>query len=257
MSDRFWAALSAIATAAAFFVVAWQSILTRHALKVARDALLDGARARLDDQAPAVAVRLEEPVWPLLAWSQQGMPVNPWPNGHSWHFPRNTWERTVLQAVVVVENLSDRRLQVSFDGDLVVEEDNRPRPARQLLVEPRRGDTGGEVRVYLQNNFTAEELAENWSASEAGEPLPHRVTGIVTVHDDRDNGVTDTWQLELTGCPLQPDPERGSVWQFVPYSMTEGPGVRSLQYELQPPRQRTYWVSRKQGQELPRPLLPA
>ncbi|WP_395367009.1 hypothetical protein ACHGLA_36390 [Streptomyces sp. YH02] len=75
--------------------------------------------------------------------------------------------------------------------------------------------------------------------------LPHSVHGIVTVHDDRDNGVVDTWSMTLTGCPLQPDPNRGSVWIVAPDDIDGRSGRRHLDYDLLPPRERTYWVSRR------------
>ncbi|MBT2439777.1 hypothetical protein J7E93_06505 [Streptomyces sp. ISL-36] len=260
MNEVAWTAISAVATALAFVAVAWQSILTRRALAIAQTAALDTARARLDNGAPAVTVRLEAPIWPPLAGTAHGMPCNPWPRGHNFHFPNQEWEPTVLQAVAVVENLSGRRVEVRFDGDLIEDQDNRPVPATTpVLVPAQNSATGasGEHRVYLQRSFSAKQLAENYEARKAGRELPHRVTGSITVHDDRDNGVEDTWSLTLTGCPLQPHENLGSVWVTVPHHITEGTGLRSLQYDLLPPRRRTYWVSRRGGVELGEPRTAA
>jgi hypothetical protein len=84
-------------------------------------------------------------------------------------------------------------------------------------------------------------------------PLPHRATGTIGVQDDRDNGVIDTWTLNLTGCPIQPQETLGSVWITVPYHIIAGPGLRSPEYDLLPPRRRSYRISRRDGLELPNP----
>jgi hypothetical protein len=86
MSEVHWTGVSAAATAvaalislAALLAVAWQSFLTRTGVDVSQAVLLAGDRVRLDDRAPEVSVRLEEPAWPLLAWSHVGMTCTPWP----------------------------------------------------------------------------------------------------------------------------------------------------------------------------------
>lgn len=212
MSEVQWTEVSAAATAvtavislAALLAVAWQSFLTRSGVDVSQAVLLAGDRGRLDDRAPEVSVRLEEPTWPLLAWSHLGMPCNPWPNNHDWHFPEREDQRTVFQAAVVLENLSNRAVEARFEGDFAVAaEDNRVLRAPSPIIVPARDDAGtaGQVRVFLQAEFTAKELSENYEAREQGRPLPHQAAGTISVRDDRDNGTTDTWDLSLTGCPI-------------------------------------------------------
>ncbi|MFD3504579.1 hypothetical protein [Streptomyces sp. NPDC058678] len=126
------------------------------------------------------------------------MPCNPWLQGHTWHFPEQQEgaNRLVLQQVLVLENLSDRRVQARFDGDLVVAEvDRRPTAAGVIVLEP--GETSPDV--YLQREFTIKELSENFTAKQAGQELPHKVLGTVTAEDDRDNGSTDRLDLVLIG----------------------------------------------------------
>lgn len=259
MSEDFWTALSAIATAAAFIAVAWQSVLTRQALKVAQEALatsetvaLDAARVRLDAEAPDVSVTVIGAEWPPMAWTPTGMPVNAYPAGHEWHFPAGQDERLVLQARIRVENRSPVHLSIEYSGDLYVEADHRPLPAPARLL-PR---SSSNDNLYLQKAFTIGELAENYAAQQAGEPLPHRVKGTITVNDPRDNGVTDTWELDLTGWPVQPNEQRAGIWSVVGPHAIEGSGSRALLYNLQPPRQRTYWISRAHQQQLPEPKFP-
>ncbi|MFJ8010622.1 hypothetical protein [Streptomyces fagopyri] len=252
MSETSWVALGSIGTILAFGVVAWQGYLTRQALKVSQLMTVDAIRSRLDSQAPKVTLQLSPPPWEPLAATNMGMPVNPWPPGHTWHFPaeQEGSNRVVLQQILVLENLSDRRVQARFDGDLVVADaDRRPAAADVILLEP------GEVSrdVYLQGEFTIKELSENYTAKQVGQELPHRVVGTVTVEDDRDNGCTDRWDLALTGCPVEPVPDREGLWIIAPFHLTEGPGLRTLTYSLLPPRQRIHWISRTRGIQLPSP----
>ncbi|MER7196703.1 hypothetical protein CG723_41030 [Streptomyces sp. CB01635] len=248
MPEIVWTATSAIATTAALWVIAWQAILTRRGVDIQSAVALDSARARLDSQAPDVVVQLEDPSWPPLAWSHMGLPVNPWPNGQIWYFPEKEHERIVLQTEVIVRHFYSGRLEVTFAGDLVDDHDGRARRAQPVLLA---GD--GEHSVLLHKDFTIKQLSENYHAQQEGRCLPHRVQGTVTVHDGRDNGVTDTWSLDLTGCPIQPHESRDGAWVVVPDHLTDGTGLRSLVYIRRPARRRTYWISRQDGLELPAP----
>ena len=252
MSDTFWVALSSIGSTAAFGVLAWQGYLNAASLKVSQLMTADAIRSRLDSQAPSIRLTLSPPPWEPFAWNSSGMPCNPWPQRHTWHFPaeQEGSNRLVLQQVLVLENLSDRRLEARFEGDLVVVDDNtRPSAPGVMVLEP--GDRSPEV--YLQRDFTIKELSENFVAREAGEELPHRVLGAVMVADDRDNGSTDRWDLSLTGCPVEPVPDRDGLWTIAPWHITEGSGLRTLDYSLLPPRQRIHWVSRARQIQLPAP----
>lgn len=259
MSDTPWIALGAIGSTLGFGVIGWQAFLTAQqgrqngeTLKIAQLIATEAIRARLDGQAPAVTVKLSPPPWEPLAWTPNGMPINNWPHGHTWHFPKDQdgSNRIVLQQTLVAENRSDSRVQVKFDGDLVIPDSGRrPHPAGMLIMEA--GDKTAEV--YLQRDFTIKELAENYAARQAGQELPHKVTGTVTVDDDRDNGSTDQWNLLLTGCPVEPVPDHDGLWRIVPFHIQLGEGLRNLDYSLLPARQRTHWVSRSQGIKLSDP----
>jgi hypothetical protein len=253
MSDTFWVALGSIGGTLGFAAIAWQASLMRADGKTNRLIAADYVRARLDLQAPAVTVQLDGPQWPpYAAPSLGGMPVSPWPADKTWHFPaeQDGANRIYLQQQIIVVNETQRRIQVRFDGDLFTPDaDKRIRPTGILIVFPGQRVTN----VYLQKQFTVKEMAENYAAREAGDDLPHAATGTVTVDDDRDNGSTDVWQLRLTGCPVQPVPDRDGLWQITPYHITAGEGLRSLDYELLPSRKRTYWISRAKQVALPDP----
>ncbi|MGW6796633.1 hypothetical protein [Streptomyces chartreusis] len=251
MSETFWVALGSISTTLAFGFVAWQAYLTRKALKVSQLMNADAIRSRLDSQAPGVTLKLTPPPWEPQAWKPTGMPCSTWPPRHTWHFPadQDGANRLVLQQVLVLENLSDRRVQARFDGDLVVADENRrPAAAGVILLEP--GETSQDV--YLQQDFTIKELSENFTAKQAGQEPPHKVRGTVTVEDDRDNGITDRWEL-VTGCPVEPVPDRDGLWMIAPWHLTEGSGLRTLDFSLLPSRQRIHWISRTSGIQLPDP----
>ncbi|MFE5030031.1 hypothetical protein ACFRAO_43800 [Streptomyces sp. NPDC056656] len=252
MSDTFWVALGSIGGTLAFGGVVWQGYLTRASLKVSQLMTADAIRSRLDSQAPGVTLKLSPPPWEPQAWNSTGMPCNTWPQGQTWHFPaeQEGANRLVLQQVLVLENLSDRQVEARFDGDLVVaDEDRRPSAVGVVVLEP--GERSREI--YLQGDFTIKELSENFRAKEGDQELPHKVLGTVTVADDRDNGSTDRWDLVLTGCPVEPVPDREGLWTIAPWHLTEGSGLRTLGYSLLPTRQRIHWVSRARGVRLPAP----
>lgn len=212
----------------------------------------DAIRSRLDSQAPAVKITMNEPPWEPLAASSHGMPVNPWPPEQTFHFPaqQEGQYRIALQQMLVVQNASDRRIQVRFDGDLlIVDENKRPVAAEVMLLEPE----GESPQVFLQKEFTIKELSENYLAKQAGQALAHKVLGTITVEDDRDNGSTDRWDLVLTGCPIVPVPDRDGLWHVARYNIVEGSGLRTLEYSLLPSRQRIHWISRAKGIQLNAP----
>jgi hypothetical protein len=152
----------------------------------------------------------------------------------------------MLMAQVMVSNRSDRPVRVQYDGDMLVLDEGGFRvPAPVMLVE-----AGIEVQVFVAGSFSIAEYAENFAARTAGERLPYRVAGTVAVHDDLDAGVTDTWTLDLSGCPVVPDPLRDGVWMLAPEPIRGGGRREALEYELLPPRQRTYWASRSAVREL-------
>ncbi|GAB7111101.1 hypothetical protein JCM4814A_94200 [Streptomyces phaeofaciens JCM 4814] len=242
-SETFWTAVGALGTMLALFVVAWQSVLTRASLRITRQMAADSIRSRLDSQAPEVTLALDDPIWEPQAWNSTGMPCGSWPPGQTWHFPeqQDGSNRLVLQQIAVVQNLSQRRVQVRCEGDLVVaDNDNRPVRAGVFLVDPG----GRSPELYLQRDFTIKQLADNHAARESGRELPHRAVASVTVEDDRDNGTTDRWDLLLTGCPVEPVAGRDALWTIAPYHLTEGPGLRTLTYSRLPSRQRIHWISR-------------
>ncbi|MBY8868710.1 hypothetical protein [Streptomyces sennicomposti] len=260
MTDT-WGIAAAVATSASALFVAWQAGETRRSTNISQHALtssqavaLDAARGRLDDQAPQVEVHLTpETAWPPLGPSA-GWP-QPWPPAQEWHFPRDEDTLLALRVTVHVTNHSDRPVHATFEGDLYhpyVEGADRPtRMDRRLLLDP-----GQSVAADLRKHFPLKDWAENHRAytEETGD-RPAQALALVRVHDDRDNGVIDSWELALSGAPIQPDPERAGVWRLTP-PMPDESALRCVDFELQPPRVRTYWLSRSKNMPLPEPAYP-
>jgi hypothetical protein len=72
------------------------------------------------------------------------------------------------------------------------------------------------------------------------------IKGEVEVDDGFDNGVTDTWQVTLTGFPLQPVPDEDASWQ-IGRLVPEQPPLMAEVSQLR----RTYWRSKQRQIELP------
>ncbi|MFD6327639.1 hypothetical protein ACFWOL_33585 [Streptomyces sp. NPDC058442] len=260
MTDS-WGIAAAVATSASALFVAWQAGETRRATKISQNALksaqtvaLDAARSRLDDQAPQVAVHLSDAAWPPLG-SSSGWP-QPWPAVQAWHFPRDEDVLLALRVTLHVTNHSNRPVHVTFQGDLYqpyVEGADRPtRMDRRLLLEPE-----SSVKADLRKHFPLKDWAENHRVyTEGSGERPAQALGLVRVHDDRDNGVIDSWELKLSGFPIEPDPDRAGVWHLTHPTLDES-ALRCVDFALQPLRVRTYWLSRSKEVPLPDPVYPS
>jgi hypothetical protein len=66
------------------------------------------------------------------------------------------------------------------------------------------------------------------------------VTGTITVHDSRDNGIADSWGSKLTGRRLRHHESRTSVCLIDTDTASEAP-----EFVSHPPYKRTYWSSRR------------
>lgn len=66
------------------------------------------------------------------------------------------------------------------------------------------------------------------------------------VDDGFDNGVSDSWQITLTGIPLQPVPGEDASWQIGKSTPEQLPIVAESRK-----LRRTYWRSKELRLELP------
>ena len=105
-----------------------------------------------------------------------------------------------------------------------------------------------KLAYFLTATFTLSQWAENWASHQAGTPFPHFVDGCVIAGDDRDEGVVDTWPLDLAAWPIQPAAEAGA-WQLT-VGMASSDWFRIA---IRPLRERSYWISQRRKIALPEP----
>ena len=250
-----WEAVSAVAgsvSAVGIVFLGFQVSEARRARGVSEVAAYNDARGRMDDAAPRVEVHVEPAGWPPLGPSSVGTP-QPYPPATEWHFPQRQDQHLLLQTGVVVTNRSESTVYVQFEGDLweVDSPDGRPRRMRpEMLLGP-----GEAVRTLMRGGISLKQWSEIDARVRGGEQLGEPVvSATITVHSDADEGVVDVWKPWLTGTPIAEDPSRGSVWRLTPPPIDGGDhGDWCLSYDLQPPRHRSYWLSREQGEPLREP----
>lgn len=248
-----WEAVGAIAESISALGIGFVAIQIAEARKsrgLSEVVAYNDTKAQLDARAPRVEVHLDPPVWPPLGGSQ-GVP-QPYPGGTEWHFPQRQDHQLQLQAAVTVTNRSEASVRVTFEGDLWEADapDGRTRRMRsEMLLGPHEA-----VTALLRGGLSVKQWSEIDGRVRAGEDVDPVVTATITAHDDADNGVVDAWKLWLTGTPVAEDPARGSVWRLTPPPPFAGEhGEWCQQYDIQPVRRRTYFVSRIDGRELAAP----
>jgi hypothetical protein len=231
---------------------------SRTALGLSEAAVYNDTRARMEAAAPRVEVHVAPPVWPPCGDSPSGGTPQPYPAATEWHFPRNQGNGLLLQTTVTVTNRSQSTVHAAFEGDLWESDvpDGRPRRMRpQMLLGP-----GEAVTAQLCGGMSVREWADVDARVRAGQAVDPAVRAVITVHDDADEGVVDVWRPYLTGTPIAEDPDRGSVWRLTPPPIAEAGGRHGdwcQQYDLQPSRRRSYWLSREDERELVAPAVSA
>lgn len=254
-----WDIATAVGTAGSAIFVAFQAFYTRRAIIVSHAAIqpaqtvaIEATRARMDIGAPNLRISLHiEQNRYLVQSSTTGGFAQPVVAGQEWHFPGRAGEPITLQVVATVANLGNESARVSFYGPIRQHSDTEPQPSppAPMMIEPNQ-----EIVYYIEAKFTAEQWAENWRTRQQNNDTPH--FGIVTIEcrDQRDQGVTDTWHLRLTGCPIEPTPSKDALWR----QTRQQPGADSrddavVSFDPDPPRKRTYWISRSRNVALPLP----
>ncbi|MEU6367426.1 hypothetical protein ABZ876_17235 [Streptomyces sp. NPDC046931] len=238
---------SAAAAAVATGLVAWQARLARRANASAHAVVIDSAKARLDAEAPDLDVRVLAPEWPPLHDANDS--TSHLAGDTVWSLPGDEEKTLVWTLPVDLANRGTRDVEVSISGDIrPVTELADPawhpgQPIEDFLMPARE-----PYRFHLQGTLTLRQCADNWGAREQGRPLPHRIAGVVSATDRRDEGVTDRWELVMTGCPIEPVPETEDQWRLTADSVV--PQWKILTVEPVA-RERTYWISRRRGVKYP------
>jgi hypothetical protein len=246
-SANVWPIAAVIVAAVAGAIVAWQAWETHRTTNVSQQALvasaalaIDGARARLDQDAPRIDVYVEgvSLLNPGLL-DMAGDQIEP---GGRWNLSEDAARPLQVQARVKVRNLmSDRTTHLKVTGLHALAKHS----GTEILLLPKTEQT-----YFLTATFTLGQWAENWESRRAKQPVPNVAEGCVISGDDRDEGVVDRWPLRLAAWPIEPDGNSDGIWQ-----LTGGTaGTDWFSIAMRPLRERSYWIS--QSRDVPLPDLP-
>ena len=239
-----WTIAAVVVAGLAAAIVAWQAWETHRTTSLAQQALrashslaIDSARSRLDQNAPRVDVYVEG-----VSAAPANTPGSRGGQGGRWALPQDDAQLLRVQAEVVVTNsMQDRTIHLEVQGL----HGATPHADREVLL-----DRPEKLSYFLAAELALSQWAENWEARQTGKPLPHVAEGRVISRDDRDEGVVDTWRLHLAAWPIEPAEGSGGTWQ-----MTGRTADRDwFQMDFRPLRERKYWISQRDGIEMPDPV---
>jgi hypothetical protein len=245
-SPQMWTIAAVVVAALGTAVVAWQSWETHRSTDLGQRSLeasyslaIDGARTRLDQDAPRIDVYVEQ-VSVLPSGFANG-PGSQTDSGARWCLPGDATRSLRVQARVRVINLmNDRTIHLKVKGM----HDQTMRADTEVLLVP-----AAKPLYFLTATFTLGQWAENWESQQTGKAPPHVVEGSVIAGDDRDEGVVDTWPLRLAAWPIQPAGHTGGTWQLT--SVTAGNDWCDI--AIRPLRERSYWISQRNNIPMPEP----
>jgi len=263
------ALVAAVGTA---LIVAWQALETARAasaaekgLSGARDSLLvsqvlavEAERRRLDADAPRLLVRVNEPEWPPRVYVHfVGAEPAQLPQGDKFRLPKDGRRLLTLRADGFIRNEGDRTIRVSLHGMRVRDHAAMEGPK----WEPKWTEAGNRdvdiapdsVELFrFEDVRQASEWIANTEAAERSEPPPSTGVGVVVANDGNDNGIIDTWEVELAGRPFVRIEGEDGGWHLHHDLITgKGPMVAQVR-----PRVRSYWRSKQRQQKLPEVDLP-
>jgi len=263
------ALVAAVGTA---LIVAWQSLETARAasaaeegLRGANDSLLvsqvlaiEAERQRLDVEAPRLVVRINPPEWPPRV-GRQFVASEPaqLPQGEVFRMPRDGPRHVLLRADGFIRNEGGLTARVSVRGMRIYDRAVMEGPSWEpKWTEP--GDYELDIgpdsveQFRLDDERPASEWIANSEAAERGEPGSTTGVGVVVAHDSNDNGVVDTWEVELAGRPFERIPGEQGGWRLYRDLLTgRGPMVAQVR-----PRVRRYYRSKSRQQVLPELDMP-
>lgn len=255
-----WVASGAAVVAAC--VVAWQSLETRRsanasekavraaseALELTREQAAEAVRARIDEAMPRIAVTApDEPEWPPLEPSGsiggEPQPLTFGLDGSPMHMPRDKARMITVRVEVLVINDSDAHVVVNCPG-LV---DQKLSPLGAVRLEPN-----GVLRgAWFAVTHSLEDWITVYRARQSGTPL-RPTSGRVYYLDPADTGATDSWEIAIDGCPIEPVEDREGMWRIIgaPLPLSGRLGAMGVGPIL---RERLYYLSKSRNQPLPEP----
>jgi hypothetical protein len=241
-----WTILAVVAALVGSAIVAWQALethrtttLSQRTLEISNAMAIDGARSRLDQDAPRIDVYVEQVA--ALPADSGDMPGSVAESGARWVLPAAAGRLLRVQAQIRVVNLmNDRTIHLKVKGL----HDEAMRADTEVLLVP-----AAKLSYFLTATFTLTQWIENWEAHQAGDPPPNVVEGSVIAGDDRDEGVVDAWPLHLAAWPLQPAGDPDDTWRLAAGMA----GNHWFQIAIRPLRERTYWISQRRNIPMPEP----
>ncbi len=268
-SDRWTTVIVAFGAAIA---VAWQSFETRRAASAAEKALaaaddslrvsqvlaIEAERQRLDTEAPTLVVRINPPEWPPRVGRQfVGSEPAQLPQGEIFRLPKDGPRHLLQRADGFIRNEGSMTVRVSVRGMRIYDRSVMEGPGWEpKWTEP--GDYDLDIapesveQFRLDDERPATEWIANGEAAERRELGPTTGIGLVVAHDSNDNGVVDTWEVELAGSPFERIPGEQGGWRLYRDLLTgRGPMVAQVR-----PRVRRYYRSKSRQQVLPELDLP-
>jgi hypothetical protein len=245
-SASLWTIVTVVVAALGSAFVAWQAAethrttaLSQLTLQVSQSLAIDSARSRLDQNAPRVDVYVEQ--ISVVAADSPNAPGSQIESGARWNLPAEAARFLRVQAQVSVVNLmADRTIHLKVRGL----HDTAMRADTEVLLIP-----SAKLLYFLTATFTLSQWIANWEAHHAGKALPHVAEGFVISGDDRDEGVVDTWPLDLAAWPVQPVTGSEEAWQL----SAEAAGDDWFHITIRPLRERSYWISQRNKIPMPEP----
>jgi hypothetical protein len=245
---------AAAAAIAGLAVVTWQSVIAgraavaaEHGLATATRALDEAERGRLDQQGPQSWATIGDPTWPPRLLSASGGFPQPAPPGTEFALPGSAQAPLILQAEGAISNDGKNTVLVTFSGGFRFRNCDPPiagadwcpvtATSRQCAMAP-----GERIKFQVEGQLSVEQ----WVAEREPADVP-AVTAEIILDDMLDNGVIDTWTIELSGRPMEPVPDKTAVFRFPQIVRL---GQRPPVHARMLPRRRTYWRSKEQGVRL-------
>jgi hypothetical protein len=267
--DDKWATV--VVAGAAALAVAWQSFETRRAasaaelglrgaadsLRVSQVLAIEAERRRLDAEGPRLIVRVNAPEWPPRVGAQfLGSEPAQLPQGDIFRLPKDGPRQLTMRADGFIRNEGNRTVRVSVHGMRVERAASGDGYPKMEWTEPGNHDLDIGPDNVEQFRFDdvrpATEWISNTEAAERGEADRTTAIGVVVAIDGNDNGIIDTWEVELAGRPFERIEGEQGGWRFHRDLLTgSGPMVAQVR-----PRVRRYYRSKLRNQSLPELDLP-
>lgn len=212
----------------------------KRAAEAAKQAALETARARIDDQAPRTIALMESPQWPprvsrnranmpyaneLRMFDAQSLHGAAEAGSDDYIFPEQ--EQWLMWFITrgVLFNEGRTTARVRLDGEArFIEGESTLVPGEKIPCPPIVGSYHGPDYIAREHLLRPGEIAlfewayghqlKAWAAKH-GQGTPPVCELTVTVFDSAEYGVLDRIRIELGAWPLEPVPGRQGHWRLV------------------------------------------